>query len=132
MSAIRGKNTSPERVVFQFLRKQGIYFQRHYRRAPGCPDIALPRKKKAVFIDGDFWHGNDFEKRRKRLEDAGQYFWIEKIERNMVRDMVNREELEARGWAVLQVWEHRLTKKSLRTEALEEIENFLVAGPVIQ
>ena len=125
MSLIKGKNTTPERIVFRYLRQKHIYFQRHYRRAPGCPDLALPRKKRAVFIDGDFWHGNGFEERRIRLEAADQYFWIEKIERNMVRDMVNRQELVARGWEIMQVWEHRIRRMSLRVEALSEIEHFL-------
>lgn len=43
-----------EKNVFSHLRKNGIYFQKHYNKAPGSPDIALPRKKICVFIDGDF------------------------------------------------------------------------------
>ena len=61
MSKIRSSNTKIELAVFKRLKKRGIYFQKHYKKAPGTPDIALPRKKKAVFIDGDFWHGNNFE-----------------------------------------------------------------------
>jgi len=57
MSRIRSKNTGLERAVFAELRKAGIRFQRHYDRVPGAPDIALPRRKRAVFIHGDFWHG---------------------------------------------------------------------------
>lgn len=127
MSRIRGKNTGPEREVFRFLRKEGIYFQRHYKRAAGCPDIALPRKKRAVFIDGSFWHGYDFEKRRERLIKTDQYYWIEKIERNMARDKEQITVLTASGWQVLRVWEHDITKKSVRPQTLELIREFLTA-----
>ncbi|RZD19594.1 MAG: hypothetical protein EVG15_00760 [Candidatus Acididesulfobacter diazotrophicus] len=62
MSNIRSQNTKVEILVFRELRKRKIYFQKHYKKAIGNPDIALPRKKKAVFIDGDFWHGYQFSK----------------------------------------------------------------------
>lgn len=66
MSRIRGKNTKAELIVFRYLRKEGVYFQKHYKRAPGSPDIALPRKKRAVFIDGDFWHGKTIDRVMER------------------------------------------------------------------
>ena len=125
MASIRGKNTSPEVEVFRFLRQRGIYFQKHYRRVKGCPDIALPRKKRAVFIDGGFWHGYDFENKREKLLFASQYYWIEKIERNMERDAACRTLLAQNGWQILQVWEHEIKKKSTREMALEGIAEFL-------
>jgi DNA mismatch endonuclease (patch repair protein) len=125
MSRIRGKNTGPEVAVFRFLRKRGIYFQKHYKRVKGCPDIALPRKKRAVFIDGGFWHGHDFEKRKEKLLAADQYYWVEKIERNMERDVLCRSALTEKGWSILQVWDHRIVKKSTRDQAFEEIAAFL-------
>jgi len=77
MSRIRSKNTKAEITVFRELRKRGIYFQKHYKKIAGNPDIALPRKKKAVFIDGDFWHGYNFSKLKERLPKK---YWLEKIE----------------------------------------------------
>lgn len=53
MSRIRSKETQAEKIVFRYLRQQKLYFQKHYARAAGKPDVALPRKKKAVFIDSD-------------------------------------------------------------------------------
>src|SRR3989338_5385892 len=67
MSRIRSKNTKIEKLVFSRLRADRIYFQRHYKRAPGNPDIALPKKMKAVFVDGDFWHGYKFRVFKNRL-----------------------------------------------------------------
>jgi DNA mismatch endonuclease (patch repair protein) len=125
MSKVKGKNTSIERQVFRYLRKHGVYFQKHYRRAPGHPDVALPRKRRAVFIDGDFWHGWRYASLKDRLPNA---FWREKIERNVARDRRNRRELRAAGWQVLRVWEHELRRKKDRERALEKIRRFLVAG----
>ena len=67
MSKIRSKNNKAEILVFKELQRRKVYFQKHYKRAVGSPDIALPRKKKAVFIDGDFWHGYQFSKQKERL-----------------------------------------------------------------
>ena len=112
MSRIRSKNTLVEKKVFFYLRKNGVYFQRHYGKIPGKPDIALPRKKRAIFIDGDFWHGRDYGKTRERLPSA---YWKEKISQNIARDKRNRKELKNMGWKVLRVWESQLKKQEART-----------------
>lgn len=105
MAAIRSTNTSPERLVFKELRKRGIYFQRHYKKALGTPDIAIPSRKIAVFIDGDFWHGFRYPIWKKRLKNR---FWEKKIERNRERDKLYHGKLRKMGWRVLRVWEHQL------------------------
>ncbi len=120
MSRIRSENTKPEVFVFRELRKRGIYFQKHYKKVIGSPDIALPRKKKAIFIDGDFWHGYQFAKLKKRLPKK---FWLAKIERNIARDKKYRATLQRQGWGVLKIWEHELKNDSART--LREIVSFL-------
>lgn len=122
MSLIKPKGTKPELLVFSYLRKRKIYFQKHYRKAPGSPDIALPRKKIAVFIDGDFWHGWQFEKRREKLPET---YWRAKIEANIRRDKRNFAQLRKAGWKLLRVWEHELRPKD-REKTLQKIENFLL------
>lgn len=122
MSRIRGKGTSPEALVFHYLRQRKIYFQKHYRRAVGNPDIALPRKKRAVFIDGDFWHGYTLERRKDTLP----MYWVKKIIRNVKRDRRYRKELADQGWQVMRVWEHELSKKN-RAATFERIEGFLTS-----
>lgn len=121
MSKIRSKNTKAEMAVFRELRKRGIYFQKHYKRAPGSPDIALPRKKIAIFIDGDFWHGYQFFKTKSRLPKK---YWREKIESNIRRDKSNRAKLKKAGWKVMRVWEHEALKKFDYT--IEKTINFLI------
>lgn len=120
MRAIRSKNTKIELKVFRELRKRQVYFQRHHRRTPGSPDICIPSRKIAVFIDGDFWHGYRYKRWKDRL---GSDFWRVKIEGNMRRDRRNFRKLRKLGWKVLRVWEHDLAKRE--TETIERIFHFL-------
>ena len=119
MSAIRSKNTSIEVTVFRFLRKNRQYFKTHYDKVTGKPDIALPRSKKAVFIDGDFWHGRDYSRRKDTLPD----YWKLKIKNNINRDKISRKKLKDEGWAILRVWEHDLEKN--KEFSLNKILTFL-------
>lgn len=120
MSKIRSKNTKAELIVFRELRKRKIYFQKHYKRVAGSPDVAIPRKKIAIFIDGDFWHGKNFAKDKSRLPKK---YWLNKIETNVIRDRKNRAKLKRQGWKVLRIWEKQIIKSKWQT--LEKIIFFL-------
>ena len=120
MSKIRSKDTNIEQVVFKELRKRKIYFQKHYKSVICNIDIALPGKKKAVFLDGDFWHGYKFLKEKSRLPKK---YWLAKIENNIKRDKRNRLKLKRNEWRVLRIWEHEL-KKDL-DESIKKIIFFL-------
>jgi DNA mismatch endonuclease, patch repair protein len=126
MSRIRGKNTKVEILAYKYLRKERIYFQKHYRTRFGIRlDIALPRKKKAVFIDGDFWHGRTLDRviERRGADD----FWAKKLRRNIERDEEQAQLLLSNDWTFIRVWESELTKKSTQEEALERIRLFLLS-----
>ena len=121
MSKIRSENTKVERLIFRELRRRGIYFQKHYKKAKGKPDIALPSKKKAIFIDGDFWHGRNFQKQKKRLP---RKYWVSKIEKNIKNDRRNRLVLRRAGWKILRVWEKEAIKNP--EKAMKKITDFLL------
>jgi len=106
MSKIRGKNTKPESIMFEALETLGIEFEKHYKLL-GNPDMVFPKQKIAVFIDGDFWHGWNYEKRKEKLPK----YWVEKIKRNMRRDVRYRRQLKNEGWTVLRLWEHKILKR---------------------
>ena len=120
MAGIRSTNTKAEKTVFSYLRKEKVYFQKHYRRIIGTPDIALPRKKKAVFIDGDFWHGRFVDK----IPDSD--FWRNKISSNMQRDKKVNVTLSEMGWRYMRVWESEIKRKSSAEKALKSIKQFLI------
>ena len=123
MSSVKSKNSKAELMVFSYLRKHGVYFQKHYTRALGKPDIALPRKKKAVFIDGDFWHGKDYKKREPQLNQ----YWREKVIKNMQRDKLQSQILRENGWSVIRVWESDINRKRTRETELQKIKDFLLS-----
>lgn len=106
--------------MFAFLKRNKIYFQKHYKKIPGNPDIAIPSKKKVVFIDGDFWHGWKIRETKKRLPSN---YWKEKIETNIKRDIKNRRRLKRTGWKILRIWEHEL--ESNLQKNLKRIMTFL-------
>jgi DNA mismatch endonuclease (patch repair protein) len=107
MASIKSQNTGLERVVFTVLRRQGVRFRKHYRGAPGTPDLAWPARKIAVFLDGDFWHGWRYPAWRGSLSKD---FWREKIERNRARDRRNFATLRRHGWQVMRIWEHEIER----------------------
>lgn len=120
MASIKQKNTKIEILVFRELRKRGIYFQKHHKKIIGTPDVALPRKKIAIFIDGDFWHGFRYPIWKNRLSSK---YWRKKIERNRERDKQTFLTLRKQGWKVLRVWEHELSKNFDNT--ISKIVTFL-------
>jgi len=107
MSHIRSKNTAIEKLVLTKLRAKRLYFRRHYCKAPGNPDIALPKQKKAVFIDGDFWHGYKYDSFKK---NAYPVYGGLKFEGNIKRDGKYMFKLRRKGWKVLRIWEHELDR----------------------
>lgn len=127
MSRIRSKNTKAELIVFRYLRANKIYFQKHYKRAPGNPDIALPRKKRAVFIDGDFWHGRTLERFKEKRKDITDDYWIPKIMRNRERDRQQEASLKEAGWQILRVWDSDITRKRTREAELLKIVFFMTS-----
>jgi DNA mismatch endonuclease (patch repair protein) len=63
----------------------------------------------AIFCDGDFWHGRDWESRRQKLSrGTNADYWLAKIQRNMERDQQNTASLQAMGWTVLRLWESEI------------------------
>ena len=105
----------------------GIYFQKHHKRTLGSPDICIPSKKIAIFIDGDFWHGYRYKTWKDRL---GSDFWRQKIERNMARDKRTFRKLRKEGWTVMRVWEHALQKDTKKT--ISNIEDLIKDIPLLK
>ena len=105
MQHIRGKDTKIEIILRKALWKRGYRYRKHYKSIPGTPDIALTRYKIAIFCDGEFFHGKDWEVLRPRLEKSNNSeFWISKISRNRERDDEINKKLLYMGWTVIRFW----------------------------
>ena len=80
---------------------------KHVKGLPGSPDIVFPKARVAVFVDGKFWHGYDFEAWKHKVPT----YWQEKISRNIERDERNFLALREAEWRVLRVWEHEVKRE---------------------
>jgi len=103
MAAVKGRDTSPEKLVRSMLFREGFRFRLQKRNLPGRPDIVLPRYRTVVFVHGCFWHGHDCRKGRQRPQTRRE-FWNAKLDANIARDCANQAALKAMGWKVFVVW----------------------------
>lgn len=102
MSRVRGRDTKPEIMVRSALHRRGLRFRKNVDGLPGRPDIVFPRARIVVFIDGDFWHGYEFEKWDSKLSP----FWQKKIGDTIGRDKRTFAKLLDMGWRVVRIWQH--------------------------
>ena len=111
MSRIRSTNTKPEEIVRKYLFSHGFRYRKNDKRYPGKPDIVLPKYRTIIFVNGCFWHMHGCS--RSRLPRSNEEYWKPKIERNIKRDLENKQKLESAGWNVIIVWECELKKRTL-------------------
>lgn len=109
MGNIRLKRGKAEAMLAKRLWHSGYRYRLNYRKLPGSPDIAITRHKVAVFVDGEFWHGQNWEERKPKLKSNREY-WIEKIEENIARDKRNNDSLNEQGWSVIRFLEKEVLK----------------------
>ena len=119
MQAVKNKDSDIELMLRKELWKRGIRYRKNDKTIFGHPDLAFKGKKVAVFCDSEFWHGFDWENRKKDIK-SNQEFWIPKIERNIVRDQEVTQKLTEEGWVVLRFWGKDI-KKNLQ-ECADKIE----------
>lgn len=128
MSNVKLKHNKAETTLAKALWHKGYRYRLNYKKLPGSPDIALTKYKIAVFVDGEFWHGKDFEKRKVNLK-SNKDFWIEKIQENIDRDKRNDTLLNQIGWIPLHFWSEEVSKNiDCCIAELEEYINFQNEG----
>ncbi len=106
MQRVRSKDTTIEIALRTALWHEGIRYRKNYKGVPGHPDIAITKHRIAVFCDSAFFHGKDYETRKKPATNTE--FWDKKIRRNMERDREVETELRALGWTVLRFWDDEI------------------------
>ena len=106
------KTTKPEKVLFSALKKENISFKDHYGINLGKEvsfgfytnaDCAIPKKKIAIYVDGEYWHS---------LPGAPE------------RDKEVSETLTKCGWRVLRFSDKTIYKNL--ADVLEQIKNELI------
>jgi DNA mismatch endonuclease (patch repair protein) len=102
-------NASTEQRLVRLLRAERITGWRRAARLVGSPDFVWHRKRVAVFVDGCFWHGCPLHGHTPRSRVA---YWASKLARNKSRDRIVAMTMRQRGWRVLRIWEHELSRKN--------------------
>lgn len=105
MKRQRRRDTAPELALRSELHRRGLRYRVDYP-LPGMrrrADIAFPRQRVAVFVDGCFWHGCP---KHGTWPKTSETWWRAKIEANRTRDRDTDARLSAAGWISVRVWEH--------------------------
>ena len=111
MQQVKNKDSKIEVLLRKELWSRGLRYRKNVNRIYGKPDIVFIGKKIAVFCDSEFWHGYNWEERKKDFK-SHQEFWIPKIERNMERDAEVTAHLESEGWTVIRFWGNEIKKNT--------------------
>lgn len=108
MQKIHSESTSLENKFEQTLIRERISYCKAVQlieNVEGNPDFVIPRYRIAIFCDGDFWHGHNFD--REKITNNNE-FWTAKIERNILRDSEVTYGLKKADWKVFRFWEHEI------------------------
>lgn len=126
MSNVHSSSTKPELKLRKALWRRGFRYRKNDKRLAGTPDIVLPKYRTAIFVHGCFWHGH--KDCKKYVEPkTNTEFWVKKVSRNKERDENVWRQLEAKGWAVVIVWECELDNKGFES-TIQRVEQELIAN----
>lgn len=103
MQSNKSTGTKPELLLGKALFARGHRYRKNNKTVFGKPDFTFKKLKLAIFVDGEFWHGKNWEE-RKYDHKSNKEFWINKIEQNIERDIEVNNTLKNQGWTVLRFW----------------------------
>ena len=109
MSNVKLKKGKAETLLAKQLWNKGYRCRLNYKKLPGSPDIVLTKFKISIFVDGEFWHGYNWNEKKSKLKRNKEY-WIEKIEENIERDKRVDQELKMMEWIPIHFWTKEIDK----------------------
>lgn len=125
MSKIRGKNSKPEMRFRRALWAKGVMYRVDSKQLPGRPDVSIKKFRLAIFIDGEFWHGYNWDERKDKIK-SNRKFWIPKIERNIQRDREVNHQLDEMGFTVFRFWESEI--KNDLNKCINDVMVYITTG----
>jgi len=122
MQAVKSKGTRLEKRLFAMLAGMGISgWKKNVKNITGKPDVAFLNQKIAIFVDGCFWHGCPYC--RRKLPETNHEYWERKIKRNVELAESYNEQLSRDGWAVIRIWEHEIKDAKTLKPRLKELKS---------
>lgn len=123
MRAIKSKGTKMEVKLAKALWARGHRYRKNDKNIFGTPDLTFKKKKIAIFVDGEFFHGKDWQTEKYRIK-SNREFWWNKIEKNITRDELVNSNLSEKGWIVLRFWSKEVEKDLEKcVSKIEEVVN---------
>lgn len=122
MAKVRQKGTGAEMALRRELYRRGLRYRVNFevlKKPRRVADIAFPRLRIAIFVDGCFWHGCP---EHATWPKQNAEFWLQKIEANRHRDADTNERLHSIRWTVLRFREHESAPS-----AADTIANLVIA-----
>lgn len=122
MSRIKGKgNKKTELALIDLMKRHGVTGWRRNQPLFGKPDFVFRAERLCVFVDGCFWHCCP---KHSSIPANNREFWEKKLGANRKRDRLVTRTLKAKGWRVLRIWEHELTRKN-ETRCIRRLQRAL-------
>lgn len=64
MQANKSTGTKPELLLAKTLFARGHLYRKNNKTVFGKPDLTFKKIKLAIFVDGEFWHGKEYERQK--------------------------------------------------------------------
>lgn len=103
MSRVGQRDTAPEMQLRRLLWRAGLRYRVNHRIEGIRVDIAFPRRRLAIFVDGCFWHCCPLHGSSPKNNAS---YWTNKLRENRERDQRQNRALLNAGWTVIRLWEH--------------------------
>jgi len=107
------KNTLPERIVQNMIKKLCISAILHSKEIIGTPDITIPELNLIIFIHGCYWHRHSCQSPQKGDEKIRE------------KDSAIVSHLKSEGYTVLILWECNILAQPLSIE--NRLKNLIVS-----
>lgn len=126
LSGRKKQDTAPEVALRKALFAEGARFRLHRQLAKGCtPDIVMPGRRLAIFVDGCFWHSCPDHGRKTPFTGPNADLWQRKMILNAERDVRSTQIAESLGWDVRRLWECQV-----RRDPSAVARNLLTTGQI--
>jgi DNA mismatch endonuclease Vsr len=109
MRAVKSHGSKIETALAKALWAKGLRYRKNDKTVFGKPDFTFKKRKIAIFVDSEFWHGKEWESRKLDIK-SNQEFWYAKIEKNIARDRYVSDYLLHRGWKIIRFWGEDIKK----------------------